>query len=193
MPPLRRWTWWSACCRDTCHCAATTQLSWLSGQYRGYQATIISSYIYTISYCCVGASYLRRCRYMRSVLPVSNVPILHVLCSRHYNDLSANNQTQPTSKTDSAQNFRVESVLEVLLRSISLPIMPCDASWWEVLFVWCVIFLTCRTTTTMPPIWHPQYLGEWMEYNQPKLQIHSKLTEWNNVGLWMEENGVLLA
>ena len=27
------------------------------------------------------------------------------------------------------------------------------------------------------------YLCEWMKYNQPTLHMHSKLTEWNNVGL----------
>ena len=68
-------------------------------------------------------------------MPVSNVPILHVLCSLRYTVLCAHNQTPPTSKTDSAQNFRVDRVLELLLRLISWPIMPCDASWWEVLFV----------------------------------------------------------
>ena len=72
---------------------------------------------------------------MRSVLHVSNVPVLHVSRSRRYTDLSVENQTQPTSKTDSAQNFRGDSVFELLLWFISLPIMPCDASWWEVLFV----------------------------------------------------------
>ena len=69
MPPLRRWTSWSARSPHTCRCAAATQLSWLFGQNRGYQATLISSKVYSINCCCVGASYLRRCNYIRSNLP----------------------------------------------------------------------------------------------------------------------------
>ena len=61
---------------------------------------------------------------------MSNVPNLHVLCSRRYTAVSVNIQTPPTSKMDSAQKFGVDSVLELLLLFISWPIMPCDASWW---------------------------------------------------------------
>ena len=68
-------------------------------------------------------------------MPVSNVPILHVLCSLRYTVLCAHNQTPPTSKTDSAQNFTLVGVLELLLLFILMSIMPCDASWLEVLFV----------------------------------------------------------
>ena len=61
------------------------------------------------------ASYLRRCKYIRSVLVMSTVPNLHVLCSRRYTAVSVDIQATSTSKMDSAQNFGVESVLELLL------------------------------------------------------------------------------
>ena len=61
---------------------------------------------------------------------MSNVPNLHVLCSRRYTDVSVDIQAPPTSKMDSAQNFGVGSVFKLLLLFISWPIMSCDASWW---------------------------------------------------------------
>ena len=61
---------------------------------------------------------------------MSNVPNLHVLCSRRYTAVAVEIHVPPTSKMDSAQNFGVESGLELLLLFVSWPIMPCDASWW---------------------------------------------------------------
>ena len=109
----------------------------LLGQYSGYQVIITSSKTYTIDYCCVEASMFRRCSYMRSALLMSSVPILHVLCSRRYTAVTVENRPPPTSKTDSAQKFGLEYVLELLLLFITWLIMPCDASWWRC-FLWVV-------------------------------------------------------
>ena len=61
---------------------------------------------------------------------MANVPNLHVLCLRRDTAVSVDTQAPPTSKMDSAQNFGAGDMLELLLLSISWPIMPCDASWW---------------------------------------------------------------
>ena len=59
---------------------------------------------------------------------ISNVAILHVLCSRHNTAAPVEIQTPMTSKMDSKQNFGVGSVLELLMLFIFMAIMPCDAS-----------------------------------------------------------------
>jgi hypothetical protein len=66
--------------------------------------------MYTIDYCCVGASYLCLCSYMSSVPMMSNVPILRMLCLRHYTAKTTEIQPLLTSKTDSAQNFGLDGM-----------------------------------------------------------------------------------
>jgi hypothetical protein len=55
---------------------------------------------------------------MWSVPMMSNVPILHVLCSRHYTAKTTEIQPLLTSKTDSAQNFELGGMGGSLLWSI---------------------------------------------------------------------------
>ncbi len=57
------------------------------------------------------------------------------------------------------------------------------------------IYEMCAKSTnpTIPERGPRPYLGEWMECGQPKLQMHSILTEWNNNGLLTEGVGVVMA
>jgi len=62
---------------------------------------------------------------------LSNVPILGVLCSRHYTAKTAEIQPLLTSKTDSAQNFGLVGMEGVVVKVYLWLIIHCDASWWR--------------------------------------------------------------
>jgi hypothetical protein len=76
---------------------------------------------------------------------MSNVPILRMLCSRHYTAITIEIQPLPTSETDSAQNFGLGVMGGRCYCLFMADNAPCELRFFE-------IASFCNPSTPMQPI-----------------------------------------